>query len=80
MKATMLYVLATAAVMPFNVTADEAHSSGHGPVSDEVVAHQRHALAENTVGRVSGLNHHEILTRPMAVTILFSMQPLHTLR
>lgn len=48
MKANVLFLLATAAVMPFNVTAKDTHSIGHGQVSDQVIAEQRHNLAKNT--------------------------------
>jgi hypothetical protein len=54
MKARTLIVLATATVMPFNVIAKDTHSSGHAPVSDQVIAQQRHNLAKNTEGKGFG--------------------------
>lgn len=54
MKAKFLYVFAAVAVIPFNVIAKDMHSSGHALVSDEVIAHQRQELAENTQGKGFG--------------------------
>jgi hypothetical protein len=69
MKASTLFVLATAATMPFNVIAEDTHSSGHEPVSDQVIdtqpsGHepvsdrvidmQRWNLAKNTEGKGFG--------------------------
>ncbi len=48
MKVSSLFVLATVAVMPFNVIAKDSHSSGHAQVSDQVIAQQHHDLAKNT--------------------------------
>jgi len=54
MKMSTFFVLATVTVMPFNVIAKEAHSSGHAPVSDQVITQQRHDLAKNTDGKGFG--------------------------
>jgi hypothetical protein len=54
MKATTLFVLATAAAMPFNVIAKDTHSYSHDSVSDEVIAQQRHHLATSTEGKGFG--------------------------
>ncbi len=51
MTAKLLFVLATAALVPFNVVAKSTHANGHGAVSNDVVAEQRHSLAENTQGK-----------------------------
>lgn len=50
MNAYTLFVLTIAIVMPFNVIAKETHTSGHAPVSDQVIAQHRQNLAENTQG------------------------------
>ncbi|RMH20460.1 MAG: hypothetical protein D6698_04200 [Gammaproteobacteria bacterium] len=48
MKMRSFHILAVAAIS-FNIQASEGHSSGHHEmVSDEVIASQRHHLAENT--------------------------------
>ncbi len=49
-----LFVLAIVSVIPFNVIARDTHSGGHDPVSDEVIAQQRHNLAKNTQGEGFG--------------------------
>lgn len=54
MKKSTFFVLATAAVMPFHVIAKGMHSSGHGQVSDEVIAQERHELAKHTEGKGFG--------------------------
>lgn len=54
MKVKSLYLLAAMALMPFNVIAKDVHSSSHGSVSDDVIAHQRQNLAENTQGKGFG--------------------------
>jgi hypothetical protein len=54
MKANTLFVLATSAVMPFNVIAKDIHSGVHASVSDQVIAQQRHNLAKNTEGKGFG--------------------------
>lgn len=54
MEAKTLFVLATVALMPFNVIAKDTLSSGQDPVSDEVIAQQRDKLAKNTEGKGFG--------------------------
>ncbi|MDY6943852.1 MAG: delta-class carbonic anhydrase [Pseudomonadota bacterium] len=54
MRAKMLLVLATAAMMPFAVMAKDAHSGGHDAVSDQLIAQQRHNLASHTEGKGFG--------------------------
>lgn len=54
MKAKMLFILVTAASLPFNVLAKDTHSGSHGAVSDEVISHQRGNLAKNTEGKGFG--------------------------
>lgn len=54
MKASIFFVLTTATVIPFNVIAKDTHSSGHTPVSDQVIAQQRHSLSKNTEGKGFG--------------------------
>lgn len=54
MKASIFFVLTTATVIPFNVIAKDTHSSGHAPVSDQVIAQQRHSLSKNTEGKGFG--------------------------
>ncbi len=54
MKAKTFFILATATVFPFSVIAEDTHSSGHSPVSDKVIAQQRHNLATATEGKGFG--------------------------
>jgi len=54
MKSCTLFVLVTAAILPINVAAKDTHSSGHTPVSDQVIAQQRNNLAKNTEGKGFG--------------------------
>lgn len=54
MKANILFVLATAAAIPFNAIAKDDHSNGHPPVSEETISQQRHNLAKNTEGKGFG--------------------------
>ncbi len=54
MRIAIFYVLAALAAMPFSAIAKEAHSGGHGPVSDQVIAEQRQNLAKNTQGKGFG--------------------------
>lgn len=54
MKTKMLFVVVTAAAIPFNVIAKDAHSDGHDAVSDTVITQQRHNLAKNTGGKGFG--------------------------
>ena len=54
MKASVFYIAAIAAGIPFNVTATASNSSGHDPVPDRVVAEQRQNLAKNTEGKGFG--------------------------
>lgn len=54
MKASTLFILTTATVLPFNVIAKGPHYSGHAPVSDQVIAQQRRNLSKNTEGKGFG--------------------------
>lgn len=54
MKANVLFLLATAVAMPFDVTAKDTHSSDHAQASDHVIAGQRDNLAKNTHGKGFG--------------------------
>lgn len=79
MKAKMLFILATAAVLPFNVLAKDTHSGGHGAVSDEVVAHQRANLAQNTKGKGFGPQApRDIDSASGSNTVSFGTAPAHT--
>jgi len=54
MRANVLFLVAAAALLPFNVTAKDTHSSGYVQVSDQVIAEQRANLAKNTEGKGFG--------------------------
>lgn len=54
MKANKLFVLATAAVIPFTVVAKDTHSGEDQAVSDKIVAQQRSNLEKNTSGKGFG--------------------------
>ncbi|MCP3664741.1 MAG: hypothetical protein GY696_19985 [Gammaproteobacteria bacterium] len=50
----ILFVLATATAIPFNVIAKDTHSGDHNPVLDDVIAKQRQNLEKNTEGKGFG--------------------------
>lgn len=54
MKVKRLFMLAILMGMSFSVMAKNTHSGGHEPVSAEVIAQQRNALAKNTGGKGFG--------------------------
>lgn len=54
MKANMLLALAIAAAMPLSVQAGDTSSNAYKPVPDQVIAHQRQKLADNTAGQGFG--------------------------
>lgn len=54
MKTNALLLLATAAAIPFNVTAEDTHAGRHEQVPDQVIAEQRVNLAKNTEGKGFG--------------------------
>ncbi len=54
MKTKTFFILATATLFPFGAIAEDRHSSGHSPVSDKVIAQQRHNLAKATEGKGFG--------------------------
>jgi len=54
MKKANLILFAAAALLPISVYAESSHSSGHGAVSDHVIAKQRDALAKSTKGQGFG--------------------------
>ena len=54
MKANAFFLLVTAATIPFSVTAKDTHFSAHSPVSNQVIAEQRHNLAVSTEGKGFG--------------------------
>jgi len=75
----LLFMLATAMLVPYNVAAKDAHSSAHVTVSDEVIAHQRAKLAKNTVGKGFGPQApRDIDSVAGSNTVLFSAAPAHT--
>ncbi|WP_291990656.1 delta-class carbonic anhydrase [Candidatus Accumulibacter sp. ACC007] len=79
MKAKMLFILATAAALPFIVLAKETRSGSHGPVSDEVISHQRANLAKNTEGKGFGPQApRDIDSESGSNTISFGTAPAHT--
>ncbi len=55
MKRSLFLILAATAIVPFNVSAKDTHSEGHGAVvADAVIAEQRASLAMNTEGKGFG--------------------------
>ncbi len=54
MTANTFLVLAVAAAMSLDVVAKDTHSRSHAPASDQVIAQQRHNLAQNTDGKGFG--------------------------
>ncbi len=54
MKTNALLLLASAVVLPFSVSAKEAHGGSQEQVTDQFVAEQRANLAENTKGKGFG--------------------------
>jgi hypothetical protein len=75
----LLFMLATAMLVPYNVAAKDAHSSAHVTVSDKVIAHQRANLAKNTVGKGFGPQApRDIDSVAGSNTVLFSAAPAHT--
>ncbi len=79
MRVAAFFVLASAAAMPFNALASEVHSSGHGPVSDQVIAEQRHNLAKNTEGKGFGPQSPRDIDSPSGNNpVIFSAAPAYT--
>ena len=79
MEAKMLFVLATATAVSFNVLAKDSHSGNHGAVSDEVIAHQRANLAKNTEGKGFGPQApRDIDSAAGSNTVSFGTAPAHT--
>jgi hypothetical protein len=56
MKTKIIFILAVAATVPFNVVAKDTHSHGHESesVSNEIIGQQRHNLETNTKGKGFG--------------------------
>ena len=54
MKANALFLLATAVIVTFNVTAKDTHSNSRDPMSEQVIDEQRQNLAKNTEGKGFG--------------------------
>lgn len=54
MNAKTVFILAAAAVVPFNAFAKDSQSDGHAAVADEVIQHQRENLEKNTAGKGFG--------------------------
>jgi hypothetical protein len=54
MKGNVFFLAATVVLLPFSVTAKDTHSSDFVPVSDQVIAGQRHNLAKNTAAQGFG--------------------------
>ncbi|HEY7885823.1 MAG TPA: delta-class carbonic anhydrase [Cellvibrionaceae bacterium] len=79
MNTKILFVLATAMVVPFNVLAKDTHPGDHVAVSDEVIAHQRANLEKNTVGKGFGPQApRDIDSVAGSNTVSFSPAPAHT--
>jgi len=79
MKAKMLFILATAIVVPFNVNAAGSHSDSHEAVTDEVIAQQRANLEKNTAGKGFGpQSPRDIDSAAGSNAISFGSAPAHT--
>ncbi|WP_040399110.1 hypothetical protein [Aquaspirillum serpens] len=55
MQKHMLFVLATAAMLPIHANARDTSHGSHGPVSDQVIIEQEANLAKNTENKCFGL-------------------------
>jgi hypothetical protein len=79
MKTSTFFILATVTVVPFNVIAKDTHSGDHAPVSDQVIAQQRHNLAKNTEGKGFGpQSPRDIDSAKGSNNITFSASPAYT--
>lgn len=80
MSSKLFLVVATAAILPFNVMAkDNAHSEGHKSVSDDVIAEQRMELAKETKGEGFGpQSPRDIDSMAGKNPVVFSEAPLST--
>lgn len=54
MQKHMLFVLATAAMLPIHANARDTSHGSHGPVSDQVIIEQEANLAKNTENKGFG--------------------------
>lgn len=54
MKKKIMLVLAATTILPLTVYAKGDHATSHGSVSDDVIAHQRAMLEQNTAGKGFG--------------------------
>lgn len=78
MKTKTIYLLSIAAIA-FIATAKDTHSSDHAQVSDEIVAEQRHNLAENTDGKGFGpQSPRDIDSTSGSNTIAFNAAPAYS--
>lgn len=53
-KTRTFFVLATAVALPVTGLAKDTHSTDHASVSDDIIAQQRHHLAQSTRGKGFG--------------------------
>ncbi len=79
MKSSIFVVVTTALLIPVNVLAQDTHSSGHAPVSDQIIAQQRHQLGKNTEGKGFGpQSPRDIDSANGSNNIAFNMAPAFT--
>lgn len=79
MKTEMLFVLAVATAVPFNVLAKDNNSDHRVAVPDEVIVHQRENLEKNTAGKGFGpQSPRDIDSAAGSNTVSFSTAPVYS--
>ncbi|MFV0455665.1 MAG: delta-class carbonic anhydrase [Pseudomonas sp.] len=79
MKAKVLFILAAAIAVPFNVFAKDSNSEGSGVVSDRDIANQRANLKRNTTEKGTGPQApRDIDSAAGSNTVSFGMAPVRT--